>query len=114
MATPLFEYSPVRDSYTFTPAYDIVQTKLDGGKSRQRQDVLNGTHTITPTWVLNRGEYTRFMGFFRERLMGATLQFRMNLLTDYAFVMPHVCTCVGGAPKLHQQSGDAYFVSGTL
>lgn len=114
MATPFLQYAPVRDSYTLTPAYNVVETKLDGGRSRKRQDILGGTHIITPTWILNRGEYTRFMGFFRENILNSSRQFRMNLLTDFAYVMPHVCTTSGGAPKLVQQSGDAYFVSCVL
>lgn len=114
MATPFLNYMPVRDSYTFTPAYNTIETKLDGGASRIRRDKINGNQTITPTWILNKGQYTAVMGFFRERVQHGSRPFRMNLLTDVAFVMPYVCRVVGGCPKLVQQSGDAYFVSGTL
>lgn len=114
MATPFLSYMPVRDSYTFTPAYNVRETKLDGGPSRKRLDFLGGTHTITPTWILDKGNYTAFMAFFRERVQYGSRLFRMNLLSDFAFVMPHLCTPIGGLPKLAQQSGDAYFVSGAF
>lgn len=114
MATPILAYSPVRDSYTLTPAYNTIEVRLAGGKSRKRLNFLGGVHTVTPTWILNKSDYTVFMGFFRERVQQGSRQFRCQLLTDIGFVMDHVCTVSGGLPRLSQQSGDAYFVSATL
>lgn len=114
MATPRLNFNPVRDSYTLTPAYNTVEVRLDGGKSRKRRDFLGGVHIITPTWILTGVEYTSFMGFFRERMVEGSLKFIGKFLTDYGVVCDHVCTLAGGMPKLTSQSGDAFFVSATL
>ena len=114
MATPILEFMPVRDSYTVTPAYNTIEVRLDGGKSRKRTDVFGGVHIITPTWILDKTDYTAFMGFFRERIQQGSRSFIAPILTDIAFVMDHLCTLVGGMPKLVQQAGDAYYVTATL
>lgn len=114
MATPVLTYMPVRDSYSFSPAYNTVEVRLDGGKSRKRTDIFGGVHTVTPTWILDKTNYTVFMGFFRERIQQGSRNFLAPMLTDIAFVMNHTCTLIGGMPKLVQQSGDAYFVSASL
>lgn len=105
---------PVRDSYTFTPAYNIVEVSLSGGKSRRRRDFLGGVHVITPTWILDGPNYTRFMNFFEGHIDSGALQFECDLLSNVGFVMSHLCYLSGGMPKLIQQSGDAYFVSAVL
>lgn len=114
MSTPLLAYQPVRDSYTLTPGYNLIEIRLDGGKSRRRQDILGNVSIVTPTWILNSVEYNLFMGFFRQQIEEGSLQFRALLLTEQAIVMTHVCTLIGGMPKLVQQSGEAYFMSATL
>lgn len=114
MTTPILQFQPVRDSYTLTPGYNVTEVRLDGGKSRRRQDILGGVHIVTPTWILNSTEYTQFMGFFRQQLEEGSIAFRAPLLGEQAIVTFHVCTLMGGMPKLVQQSGEAYFMSATL
>jgi len=53
-------------------------------------------------------------GFFRERLLQGTRPFRLNMLTEVAFVMPHVCICAEDQPELIQQEGDSYRVRTVL
>jgi hypothetical protein len=112
--TQLLSYIPVRDSYTMIPAYNTVETRLDGGKSRKRRDFLGGVHVITPTWILKGTEYTDFMGFFREGLYDGSISFVGTFLSDVGVTCFHQCTCMGGMPKLSSQSGDTFFVSATL
>lgn len=114
MSTPRLSFTPVRDSYTLVPAYNTVESRLDGGKSRKRRDFLGGIHVITPTWVLKGTEYTSFMGFFNEEVLDGSLQFIGNFLTTVGITCEHKCTVIGGQPKLTGQSGDAFFVSATL
>ncbi len=107
-------YSPVSDSYSFTPAYNVIEVKLDGGRSRKRVDILGGSHTINPMWILRASEYTKLMGFFRDEAAQGTSPFLVDLVSDVGIVMPHVCRCVGGLPRLTRQRGDAYWVEATL
>lgn len=112
--TQHLSYIPVRDSYSMVPAYNTVETRLDGGKSRKRRDFLGGIHVITPTWILSGTQYTDFMGFFREGVYDGSISFIATLLTDVGVTCFHKCTVMGGMPKLASQSGDAFFVTATL
>jgi hypothetical protein len=107
-------YPPVRDGYNFAPAYNTIEVKLDGGRSRKRLDILGGTHMVSAQWILTQAQYSRFMGFFRSTLANGTLPFLVDLLTDTAVVMPHIARCVGYLPKLTQQRGQAYWVTADL
>lgn len=107
-------YSPVSDSYGFIPAYNVIETKLDGGASRKRMDIIGGVHTINAQWILRPSEYTKFMGFMRDEAAQGTSPFLVDLVSDVGIVMPHICRCVGGLPRLSQQRGEAFWVTGTL
>lgn len=114
MATDLLTIEPQRDGYSFTPARDFISIALDGGQSRMRRDKINASQQINATWILRLGQYNYLMGFFREATFNGTVPFRVPLLSDAGIVLPHICLCPDGIPRLVQQSGDAYFVQGVL
>lgn len=118
MPTPIFEFIPtifpVRDGYQFAPADEAVVVKVDGGASRTRKDKIGGSQYVTVTWILNSSQYNHTMGFFREVTFNGTSPFRVQLLTDAGVVVPHVCICPDGPPRLVRQSGDAYWVQSAL
>jgi hypothetical protein len=114
MATPLLSIDPVSDGYNFTPADNVVATKLEGGASRRRTDIVGGASTVGATWIVNRTQYTELMGFFRERLQFGTRPFRMTIVSDVGITMPHVCVCFGDLPRLTRQRGNAFWVQGTF
>lgn len=114
MATPLLTLDPVSDGYSYSPENNIVVTKLDGGPSRRRRDFINNTCTVNAQWVLDQGQYTLLMGFFRERVQFGSKQFRMNLVSDVNVLCPHLCFTGGQMPQLTQQRGNAFWVSCTL
>lgn len=107
-------FAPVSDSYGFIPAYNVVETKLDGGASRKRVDIIGGAHTINALWILRASQYTQFMGFIRDEAAQGTSPFLVDLVSDVGIVMPHICQCTGGLPRLQQQLGEAFWVAGTL
>jgi hypothetical protein len=112
--TVTLDFQPVRDGYQFTPAYDVVETRLDGGMLRKRKDVEWGCHYVDLNWVLRPEQYTQFMGFFRTTLEDGTLPFLLDLLADIHTPTTHKCRCVGGLPKLTSQRGHAYYVGARL
>lgn len=114
MTTPLLGIDPVSDGYSFTPANEVIEVKLDGGVSRRRKDLINSTHVVNAQWILDQGQYTQLMGFFRENVKRGSTPFRMNLVSDANVSMPHVCNTLGGVPKLTQQRGNAFWVSCTV
>ena len=114
MATPLLSYQPVRDGYSLTPGYNCIDIKLDGGPSRKRQDFIGEPHLLNVQWIIVKNHYSNFMAFFRERIQNGTMPFRATILGDSEVLIPNVCQCADGLPKLTQQSGDAFWLSTTL
>jgi hypothetical protein len=108
------DYEPVRDGYTFEPSYPVIEAHLDGGLSEKRLDVLYAPHIVTVNWILERVDYTRFMGFFRTTLKNATQPFLIDLVADIGVPTTHRCRTRGGLPKLMQQRGNAFYVACTL
>jgi hypothetical protein len=108
------DYEPLRDGYTFEASYPVIEAQLDGGITRKRQDVLWMPHMVTVNWLLDRIDYTRFMGFFRTTLKNATNAFLLDLVADVGIPTTHKCRTRGGMPKLTGQRGNAFYVSATL
>lgn len=112
--TATLSYTPIRNGYTLEPSYPVIEVKLDGGKSRKRQDVLYTPHSATVNWILTASEYTQFQGFFRTTLKNATRDFLLDIVSDIGVPTTHKCRTNGAIPKLTGQSGDAFYVGCTI
>lgn len=112
--TTVLPYQPVRDGYTVTPGYSVVEARMEGGPSRRRQDSLLAPHTVSVNWILDHTQYTPFMGFFRSTLLDGTAPFLLDLPIELAEPTTHKCRLMGGMPKLTQKRGHAHYVSATL
>lgn len=115
MTTPTLPLAPIRDDYSFVPGNGVVSTRLDGGASRQRLDVIGSSHTVEMQWLLTGLKYTILMGFFRDTLAEGSLPFLASLLTDIRTLTTVKCRCAGGAmPRLITNKADGYWVKGTM
>ncbi len=117
MATPFFPSTilpPSQSGYGFTPGKDFIDTKLDGGASRVRRDVLGMVHNVKCCWECTPDQFTQIMGFFRERVQGRTKLFRINLVIDAPTLIPYVCRLVGTPNALTQNQGLLYKVEAEL
>lgn len=115
MTTPALTYRPERDGYSCDPGYGVISTKLDGGASRMRLDMINAAHTVNLRWMLSGYDYTLFMGFFRDTLVEATIPFLADLLTDIGTLTTHKMRCVNGQmPRLTANQGDQYFIQSVV
>lgn len=114
MALGILPFDPVRDSYNFNPGYSIIRVDLDGGAARYRNDVVGKSHIITVQWIIVKNQYSKFTGFFRDRIRGGSSAFKMNLLSDAEIVMPHVCHCIDSLPQLIEQKGEMFRMQAVL
>jgi hypothetical protein len=113
--TLLLDFKIECSGYTSAMSYGVVETQLEGGATRKRQDVIGAPHYVTATWIIpSREDYNFFMYIFRQELKDATLPFLADVVTDSALTIRHICRTVGGMPKLSQQRGFAYWVTATL
>lgn len=109
MVTPLLPFEPIRNGYGMSPGYGVISTKLDGGQSRKRLDHLDQAGSASVTWFLDRTTVNAFNGFFRETVQQGSLPFRAPLVMDSGVVVPHVCRCMNGLPRLTRQEGDGFW-----
>jgi hypothetical protein len=107
-------YPPERGGYSYSPGEGYIATKLKGGHTRIKKDVLEPSHIIQANWVLKETEYTEFMGFFHSTLQDASLPFLCELLGDLSILTTHKCRCIGGRPRLTANRGNAFYVAATL
>jgi hypothetical protein len=113
--TETLTYQPIRDGYSATMSYPVIETKLEAGQSRRRLDHLFAPHTVNLNWILTSPtDYNRFMGFFNTTIHNGTDTFFLDLLTNIGIPTKHRVRVSGDLPKLTQQRGLAYWVSGTL
>jgi hypothetical protein len=113
--TETLTYKPIRDGYSATMSYPVIETKLEAGQSRRRLDHLFAPHTVNLNWILTSPtDYNRFMGFFNTTIHNGTDTFFLDLLTNIGVPTKHRVRVAGDLPKLTQQKGLAYWVSGTL
>jgi hypothetical protein len=76
------QFTPEAGGYTCTPSYPVLETSINGGFSRKRQEILYAPHILNVNWVLTSTQFTQFMGFFRTTLQNATQAFLMEAVTD--------------------------------
>ena len=117
MASPILDATinpPDQEGYNYNPGKTYVEVQLEGGQPRIRKDVLGMVHIVQCTFSCNPLQYTRLMGFFRERIQSHTKIFVMNLLIDTPAILPYRCQITGDPPSLKQNYGQLHVVRATL
>lgn len=105
---------PENSSYAVSKDAEIISTKLDGGASRRRKDILQGSFNVNVTWILNAEEYDYLEAFWRTTIDHGSLPFEIDLILDYKDMYEYTAYFVEGSKKLTGQRGLAYFVSAQL
>jgi hypothetical protein len=105
---------PNRDSYSVTDGTTFKQTKLEGGASRFRRDLLGAARTVDVSWLLNPSQYRYFTAFYNTTLKDGSESFKIDLLLDNPRLTEHVAHFIQDTKKLDGQSGLAHTVSAQL
>lgn len=102
--------TPEQDGYRLRRGSESVTTRLDGGASRVRRDILGASHEATCTFMLTDEEYTSFEGLFREQLASRTSLFRIPLLIDTPTPVNHLVRVLDDPEELASTRGLTYVV----
>lgn len=105
---------PDQSAYSVTDGSEVVSSKLDGGASRYRRDVLNSTSTVSAQWTVGPEAYKYLRAFFKSVTTNGALPFLIDLLLDEPILTEHKAYFVPGSMSLGQQQGMTYFVRASL
>ncbi len=106
--------APEGSAYTVVDGTEVIQNKLDGGRSRFRLDILKSSKTVTVQWILDPIEYSWINAFYRDSVKNASTPFLMELVVDEGTLTTHECYFIPGTKQLVAQAGLAYTVSANL
>lgn len=105
---------PNRDSYSVSDGTTFKQTRLEGGASRFRRDLLGAARTVDVSWLLDPSQYRYFTAFYNTTLKDGSESFKIDLLLDNPRLTEHVAHFIQDTKKLDGQSGLGHTVSAQL
>lgn len=105
---------PNRDSYAVADGTTFKQTKLEGGASRFRRDLLGAARIVDVSWLLNPSQYRYFTAFYNTTLKDGSESFKIDLLLDNPRLTEHTAHFIQDTKKLDGQSGLGHTVSAQL
>tara|TARA_B100000678_G_scaffold237062_1_gene206796 strand:+ start:16360 stop:18519 length:2160 start_codon:yes stop_codon:yes gene_type:complete len=109
------KFVPASAGYTYQPGNPNIETKLDGGISLTRQDILNPSSIVSCQWVLeNDVEYEEFNIFFKGPAKEGAAWFLMDLTIDEAYPVERTCKFVSGSVVLDTVDGPVRTISGQV
>lgn len=109
-----FVLPPDQASYSVVDGTEVIGSKLDGGASRYRRDILNSTSRVTVQWTIGPDEYKYVRAFYKAVTVSGSLPFEIELILDEPELTTHKAYFVPGSMALRQQQGLTYFVSAEL
>jgi hypothetical protein len=106
---------PDKDGYSFLDPKDILSVDLDGGASKFRKDILNGTFRLSVQWTLTPEQYNYMRVFYKVVLENGSLPFNIDLYVDNPYTLTtHECHFLPGTFGLKSQKGLAFVLGATL
>ena len=107
---------PTRASYSGNQdtSTEVLSVRLDGGASRFRRDIVNGTRLVNVQWSLNPAQYNDLCTFYRAAKMTAGEAFNVKLILDDAEPTFYQAHFVPGSFSLQEQRGHTYIVTAQL
>tara|TARA_Y100001973_G_C5206110_1_gene341641 strand:+ start:471 stop:947 length:477 start_codon:yes stop_codon:yes gene_type:complete len=105
---------PDQSGYSVTDGNEVVATKLDGGASRYRRDILGATSTVTVQWSVGPDVYRYLRAFYKTATANGSSPFLIDLLLDEPSLTEHKAYFVPGSMRLQSQKGLQYVVAAQL
>jgi hypothetical protein len=109
-----FVIPPNQSSYSVTDGETTISTKLDGGASRYRRDILNAYFIVDCEWRLSEDDYQYFRAFYNTETTSGSLPFLIDLIIDDSSLTEHEAQFVPNTIKLSVYNGAYYTVRGQL
>lgn len=108
------EITPDKVSYGVVAGNTVGRTKVQGGASRYRRDLLGANPTVRAQWTFTGDEYGYFMLFWRAATQRGALPFTMDIFIESASIAEHTCYFIPDTLQLVSQSGDTFVVAASL
>lgn len=105
---------PNRDGYAVADGMTFKQTKLEGGASRFRRDVLGAARLVDVQWTLKTSQYEYLTSFYNTVLKDGSESFKIDLILDKPRLTEHIAHFVQEPKKLNGQSGLSYSVGAQI
>lgn len=105
---------PDQAGYSVAVGDEIVSTKLDGGASRTRLDILNAVSTVSCSWTVGPSDYAYLRKFIAVNVVKGGEPFLIDLILDSPFPTQYRAKFVANSWSLQSQKGHTYTVSAQL
>lgn len=114
MALTKLNLPPDQSAYSVTDGNEVTSTKLDGGASRFRKDVLGATSTVIVQWSIGPENYKYLRSFYRALTLKGARPFSIDLYLDESFLTEHKAYFIPGSMRLQSQQGLKFVVAAQL
>jgi hypothetical protein len=110
-----FLIPPEQSSYVVEGGESVVSTKLNGGASRYRKDILNPSSLVSVKWVFSPLQYEYFRAFYKASTSVGSESFLIDLIIDEALQLTeHVVYFIPQTISLTSVQGNSYRVKASL
>jgi hypothetical protein len=114
MALPKLIIPPDQGGYNVSDGNEVISTKLDGGSSRMRRDIVGNAYKVAVSWSLNPNDYRYVKGFHNITVNKGADAFLMDLYVDRENLTEHECRFIPSTFKLARQRGNMFVVTAQL
>jgi hypothetical protein len=101
-------------SYGVKFGQEVIGVQLDGGRPKNRRDILNASKRVSVEWILNTSEYDYIMAFYRTTTVSGSLPFTIDLVIDSQTRAVYTASFVPGSFQLASKAGDTFRVTADL
>jgi hypothetical protein len=108
-------YLPIESSsYSVIEGREIVQNRLDGGRSRFRRDILGAAKLVNAQWICDPDEFTYLKAFYSYSMAHASEGFLLSMVLDEGELTTNQCFFIPETFQLVAQQGLAYTCTAQL
>lgn len=101
---------PNQSGYSVSVGQETISTKLDGGASRFRVDILNASSDVTCSWTVGPDNYEYLRRFYLVNIKNGNEPFLIDLILDSPMPTQYTARFIPGSWGLTGQQGHTYTV----
>lgn len=101
---------PNQSGYSVSVGQETISTKLDGGASRFRVDILNASSDVTCSWTVGQDNYEYLRMFYLVNIKNGNEPFLIDLILDSPTPTQYTARFIPGTWGLTGQRGHTYTV----
>ena len=111
---PVMPIPPDQESYAFQQYPTSVSTRLDGGASRFRNDLLGAAFELDVQWTVDANDFLYLNAFYRTAINNGADPFSIDLLLDDGQMRTYTAHFLPGTYGLREQKGKTFVVGGKI